>query len=1094
MPDARAARAEEKRPAPRLCNLRAARAARGDRSGARRAAKQLAFRAPDGLRPCVHPRRLLPAPESGMSTAASSVRWPLALCVGWLAAALLVQSCDNAACVFGPSNCQNDGTQGALGGQASLPGTGEWIASGAPLLDQFRPNGSGAHSRTPISLRFSESMDPGSLNNAFQLIQLGAGGLPGLPVPLTSTRIADGRLLVLLPTVPLTAGATYQIQHASGAQPRDRTGQSLVLPADLLVGTFTVAATDPTEISVLTQWPSDGAQNQSEISEIAVVFDRPIEAASVTAASWQVEVDGLPPSFDPQPAPVLVGVSPFLAQDSRAWRYRSLDDSGEPVPFGTAASVELLLSPAGSKIAEADNEDNELPELGFDFETADFSAPLGAALVSQPEDAIGIAHLTAGSGNELDLAVQLAGAQAGDVLTLYLFGENYADTPVLVALAREVQLTGAGPFLEVHVLREDFDLVLESSPLKAQFADGELGLALQLERGSVASPVRRVDFDTVQNGVQDALLDTLAPELLELLNPGDTNALFRSDQRDLVLAGRANEFVRAAEVVTTLGDNGSQAPVVGSSEDGLFLAAPVPLGALEAADLPLDYTITVFDRALNPAAAEAGSFSQLGAVGPDPLAAGGPIAVEVFDAHTLEPIEGALVATHADDGALDPVVQSAFTDADGRVIVDSAAGAATILSIDARDIGTALVDYDLFSLHGVPSARVSIPLQRASYPSASSGGTLGTTSPIAQLSLGLLGRRFADSRRPLFAEPTYAGLPCTSSPFGGGLLSCPFGPAPVRALSLGTQTAIAGSFLLSAGTFSPSALIQAFDLQIPLLSGLPGSVQATTIVIPFLLSEPDVPADLQPAALPTLLLESSFTNGIDTANLALDPAFTGEPRISVETLVPGVPGSAVVGLGLAFSTGPTSWSVRSAHPGAVGPDSELALDGSIDPDLRIRAVLRDLDGNLAGQRRRVSLLGSFLPVPNFLIPASVSQLSSPPDGGASGGASYELVIGNSLQDIQNEAGLYRVWLTDDTGRRWEHWKFDEPDAAGPSFALRVPDLGAAGGQGLANGGIEAVVQSFAWPDFMTSGSFLWSDIEREFDLHSSSAPTSFQQP
>jgi len=1029
-----------------------------------------------------------------MSTAASPVRWPLALCAAWLAAALLVQSCDNAACVFGPGGCQNDGTQGALGGQASLPSTGEWIEEGAPLLDQFRPNGAGAHSRTPISLRFSESMDPGSLNNAFQLIELGNGGLPGLPIPLTSARIADGRLLVLLPTIPLEPGATYQIQHATGSQPRDRTGQSLVLPADMLIGSFTVAATDPTEIAVLTQWPADGAQDQSSISEIAVVFDRPIDPASITASSWQVEVGGAPPVFDPQPAPVLVGVAPFLAQDTRAWRYRSLDDEGEPVSFGAGASVELLLSPVGSKITEQDVEENELPELSSDFETADFSAPISAELVSLPEDAIGIAHLTAGSGNELDLAVELAGAQAGDVLTLYLFGENYADTPVLVALAREVPLSGAGPFLTVHVLREDFDLVLQSSPLKAQFADGELGIALQLSRGSVSSPVLRADFDADQSGAQDALLDTVVPELVELLNPGDTSAFFRSDQRDLVIAGRANELVRAAEVTTALGDNGAQAPVVGSNEDGLFLAAPVPLGALEAADLPLDYTIAIFDRALNASAAVAGSFTQLGAVGPDPLGAGAPISIEVYDAHTLAPIEGALVATHADDGALDPLVQSALTDADGRATLNSANGSPTILSIDARDIGTALVDYDLFSLHGVPSARVSIPLQRAAIQSAASGGSLGTTSAIAQLSLGLLGRRFADSRRALFGEPTYAGGPCISSPFGGGLLDCPFGPVPVRSSTLGVQSAIAGSFLLTAGTFSPSALIQAFDLRIPLLSGLPGSTQLNEVVIPFLLSEPDVPADLQPVALPTLVLESSFTNGIDTGNLVVDPAFTGSPRVSVETIVPGVPGTAVVGLGLAFSTGATSWSVRSAHPGAVGPASELALDGSIDPDLRIRAVFRDLDGNVAGQRRRVSLLNQFFPVPNFLIPASVSQLASPPDGGASGGASYELVIGNSLQDIQNESGLYRVVLTDDTGRRWEHWKLDEPDAAGASFALRVPDLGAAGGQGLADGGIAASVQSYAWPDFLSSGSFLWSDVEREFDLHSSSAPTSFQQP
>ncbi|TAJ21496.1 MAG: hypothetical protein EPO68_04630 [Planctomycetota bacterium] len=1005
---------------------------------------------------------------------------------------------DDPSCFFGPGSCQGGSGPGALGEAATLPTDGAWILDGDPVVEQFRPNSNGAHANTPITLRFSESMSASSLGqslaSAFDLIEVGANGIPSpFPVLFTQSLQSDGRLLVLLPAQPLKPSTTYQIRAKADAKIKDLTGQLLVTSSDKLLGTFTVAATNPTEPRVLTTFPADDAINTSWSPELVVVFDQPIDAASVTSQSWIMQIDGADPVPDPDPTP-LTTLSPLPTTDTRIWTWKSEDSDGIATPYGPSAEFELELSPAAHPITNANGD--ELATTFIDFESASFDAPQAASLLSTPTDAIGIPNLTLGSGNELALGAQLAGAQSGDVVTLFLFGTSTATPPKLFALLRQKVLSSA-PFDSVIVEAQNFDLVAGTNPLTAKFADGELAVALRLRRGSVVSPLHVLDVDLDAAGAQHALLDTVAPTLSEVFTSAGATTSFRSEQRGLSFAGRASEPPARVTVVTPLGDNLAAPEVLGAAADGTFLASPIAaLDLIDPADLPLDYVVTVYDHALNASAPLNGQYRQVGVVGPAHYLLGDPLEVEVVDAVTLAPIEGALVLTHADDGATWPLVDNQLTGPDGIATIGSDSVFETILTVDAPDIGSAHVQYDLFSFHGVTSSRISIALTRAALDPptgvGTAAGTITTTGTIAALTLSLLGRRVSDSRRDPFEPRTLASPSCTSLPFGGGPLTCPFGPYEVRAHRLGASTLIAGAFAQTLTTFNPGTLIQGFELDLPLERVADEGVDALTIDVPQMLIEPGVPAIDLPVQAPNLNLFAFFTQGIDLANLVDDAALDGAPLVTVEGLVPGLPSSVVVGLGLAYDQGSLLWSVRSAYAGKASAVGELVTDGVLDPDLFLRGEIRDVDGNVAGQRRRISNIGQFQPFPNYLFPASVAHVLAPATGGTTGGAAFTLTIDNSIEDIQAEPGLYRVTLLDATGRRWSHVRADPPDAAGGTLDLRVVDIAADGGQPLADGPIEAVVESLGWPGFDASA-FLWSDLEREYDLFSRSAGVSFTQ-
>lgn len=1013
-----------------------------------------------------------------------------ALALAAALAAWIAPACDNPACVFG-GDCFSGGSGGgALGSNpASVPPDHAWLLPGAPKIVEFLPSGNQIATTTPVVLRFSESMSAGSLSSAFQLVEVGGFGAP---VPLLPPGlVGDGRLLVLVPALALKASATYELSFRDDVVVFDLLGTTLQEPEDGLVGSFTVAASDPTVPRLITSWPTDGLQNQSPTSEIVAVFDRrivPTGVNSVTVDTFVVTVGGVKPSAYPAPqAVIFAGGGGLPASDTRAWNWRSVDSQGLAVPFATGAAVDLTLSPAGHKIMTEDG--GTLPETQIDFDLIPFLAPLSAQIVSLPTDAIGIANL---SGSvPLEVAVEVTGGLASDELGIFLFGANQNGEDSLVALFREVTLANAAydPLTGIATLGEaQLDIASSTAPVDARFADGTLAIALRLERGGVISPVRLLDTDRADAAPQPALLDTTRPVLIGLSPAGTNLASLRSDLTDLVAVGRADEEVRAAEVSTALGDNGVVPPVIAFDEpqstldDGLFVAAPVVLGAIDPANLPLAFTLRIFDRALNAAAAPTtASFQQLGASGPAPALPGNPtVAVEAFAADGLAPVGGAHVFTHELAGGAPTFVDQAFTLSNGRATLNAAPGGETVVTVDAPG-------FDLFTFQGVPTARLGVPLSRANTPSATFQGTVTTID----LSVSTMTKWAADARLLGAQGDVVTVQGCSFNPIELNF-DCVYGPASMAAGPLGAAGVVAvipppGEF-----AYSPQGFLKGWRGRLPRKLAGAGQTSLLDFSLNSTLDAVGSPQEELAIDGPALDLDATGATGISLATL------DGDPRVALQARMRGIGGALLAGYGVAFpaSGAPTdNWRVRCAFPGVVDFDDtsypsdalgELVTDGVIDAELYVRCEIKDDLGNRSSRRPPLSTL----PALSSLPLAGAPRVTSPAAGGNSGGPAYDLVFDEVLGAV-GQPGIYRATLRAASGRRWALWRLG---GGGATLTLSLPDIAANGGNPLPNGSITARVEVFAWPGFAPQTSFLWTDLGRDLDVFAESAPVQFTQP
>lgn len=1011
---------------------------------------------------------------------------PFRLPCAALALALLLPGCgDNPTCIF-TTGC-NGGEVPLSENDARAPVAGEWLVDGQPEVTDAFPSGPQQAPTTPIVLFFSESMQAESLDGTFELVPILASGLPGPAVPgVSSALVSDGRVLIFFPPPPtgLTAGE-YRLRRTSSDEeeapvPLDLTGQTLALDSGETVTTFTVASSPPAAPKVVAIYPPDDAEAQAATTEIVVVFDRAVLQSSVDDGTFQVEVNDAPPAQDPLATPVLARLGANQVTDTRAFTWRSVDAEGVAVPLGTDANVELLLSPNGDPIREQDG--GILPLTQSRFQTLRFAPPLSATILSQPSDAIGLANLTDGDPEELVIELELDDLAPGDTLDLFLFGdqklENPPDDVPFIALQRTLQLTGVAPITLATFTREDVNLQVSSAPSDTRFADGPLVFAFRARRGSVVTPVMLLDLDPEPATILDPELDTEAPEVGTLAGSPDTSS-FRSDQRDLVLAGTADGELRSVEVTTPLGDNGSVPPVVGSQATGLFLAAPVALGQLATGTTT--YQFTARDRALNAASPGAGVFTQLGAVGPGAFTPGDALTVQVFDARTLLPRSGARVMVHSDlgNGTDFPFHAVATSDSLGLALLSTDAGAArVIVTVEASG-------YDLFTLHGVPSTRLSIPLEPAARaPALASGGVTSDDAAAIALLPGLT-RRHDDSRRDLRLPRGFAGTSCVTT---AGTFNCLHGDTEVRDLTLGARSFYAGDFTQSEGSFSAAQLLQAFALQVP-QPGVPSGVsQPALLALERMLIDPELPDEEAAQALPAFFLRVDPAGGVNLANLDDDPDTEGEPFVTVEARVPGLGGAIAVGPGLAYDQSGGLWRVRAAQPGAVTATGSLGADGAVDPDVHVRAEVVDAAGNASGVRPRLSAIVAGGSEPEFEaldVPRALAPLTN------LGSGAFTIELEQVIGDDRSEGGLYRVELEDITGRGWSLWSIDGSGSA--NVLLRGVDPADGGGTGLADGDILVRGSAFAWEGFDPSA-FLWSDLGREFELFSRTSQQTLSKP
>ncbi len=1002
-----------------------------------------------------------------------------------LGAALLsiVAGCDNPACVFSANGCNGTGGSGSVGGNpASIPVDGEWISPASPsVLAALPPDNVVAGSKTPVVVVFSESMSPdvgsatapppalppaGALDGAFELSTTNGAQLPFSSGALTG----NGRVLVLATSVPLPASSTFSLVQQTGSVVVDRTGQALTGPVGGVFGSFTIPATDPPNPSVVTTWPQDQSTSQSGKTEIVVVFDRPIDPSTVDTDSFAVSIGGSPPPNDPPPHALDLG----NGADNRVWVWQSVDAQGHPVDLGESANVTVTLSPLGHQIR--DTTGANVAARNFTFTTAAFPAPVSAAITSVPNDAIGIDEIS----GPADLAVQvsLSGAQAGDFLTLTMFGSNPGTpiNPPLMALRREVALVA--PFDSFTMTADEIDLLASSSPVKGRFADGTVAFAFQLRRGSVSSPVKLLDVDATTAGAQSPILDTVPPTVVALGAAGASTTTLRSDARDLVVFGRASEKISKALVTTALGDNESTSGVVpvvvGSTDAGTFVAAPIRLGVVDPTNLPLDFTLTVYDRALNSGVVQSSptdpsdGFRQVGASGPGTALPGGNVNVEVFDAVTLAPIQGAEVFVHRDRlgsvGAVNTV--AVLTDVNGMATLAAAPSGNTIVTVRKAA-------YDLFTFQAVPTSRVSVPLTVTGLPAGHVSGTVGPVASSDATDLNTYTRAATDSRQLDTADPFAPVASCT--PTGGPTeFECPFGPFDVVPGRIGAQSAVTVRFPANLGSYSPLTFLKTASVVLPVPPVPPSGSSVTNVPIPFLLDD----GTLDPEELP-------IDAPGQTLSTDLWPTFAGTPEVTVEATSPGLAGTVIVGRGVAFDASPPAGSflVRAAYPGAADgivdfPGDRLGslvVAGTIDADLFIGAEVADTAGSRATARPRFSRQTG------LLEPPALPVLAANPIAPNSGGEALDLTFPDVLPDAVSPPGrgIYRVRITDATGLSWTLYVPDPPDAAGGNVVVHLPNLG--GVFPLVSGSAQIAISGWSVPGLDLTR-FLWTDIDREHDL------------
>ncbi len=988
-----------------------------------------------------------------------------------LAGLVFTSGCgDNAACVFSSAGCSPGSGTGLAADPAGAPFTGMVIDDAQPEIQSLFPNASEQAGTTPIVIVFSESMQPTSLAGAFELVSI-SGGVTGIGVPLGGQLVAEGRVFVAFAPMEIEIG-DYQVR-ARGI-PLDVTGQALELnigdpdaPPGQGMGevlsNFSIVDDFEPEPQIIAMYPPMDSINANEIGDIVVVFDRPMNVDTVDEDSFVIDNGGTSVT-NPVIGPLTVGVPGAMLTEPRVIiaQMPGLDN---------AVTVGVTLSPPGNRIVEDGPDNAFLPTTQFFFDTGIVAVPLGGTILSDPSDAIGSSNLIEGGTNELMVQVALSGAMIGDFVDVFLFGEN-------IDLTQRIAVRGSFEIPDMAMDPDNPILGLSAFPIliapgEPRFADGVLDIAFRLRRGTRVSAMRVYDANpftiTVEEGV---LLDTTGPEVLDLLPPGGSTALVRSDARDLVIRGEASENVRAVEVVARGMTNelmaGTPATVVGAVS-GRFLSAPVPLGVVPGGSTT--FTMIAYDAALNPSDPITGRFEQKGVVRTG-TTGGTTFDIEVYDAETFEPLSGVTVFVHSDmgDGVNYPLFSTGSTGPDGLVTLGFNGAAAD--SLITADLG----GYDLFTLHGMTNTGISLPLRVSGNDTSLASGTITSTDLNAAADIPDDQSVVSDTRFLFSGNRAIHTAMCVAAP----ALACAFGPEPIRSFSFGAQAFFAGDFTRDAA--DPGAIeafLIAFDLRIPTDRVVAGSTLSSQITIEDLLA--GQAPDEQAMVFPDVDFDASMTNGVDLVNLEGDPLgedgdlmtpLPGRPRVTVEVEIPGTTGPLVVSTGAQFDLGGGMWQVRPVYPGIFERAGFLGSNDLAMDRLRVRFEVRDTSGNASGRR---PLAAEF---PGMFVLPDVTQLLAP---GAAVSLPFNIELSNSIPDP--ETGLYQVVL-DDGSRKWNLWRVDSAGAA--SVVLRVPALISAP---LSLGMINVDIASFQSPGANLS-SFLWSDLLNRHDRFTRTATQS----
>ncbi len=205
------------------------------------------------------------------------------------------------------------GYEDLAGNEASVPATSMFWTIGPPVVDTVEPTGPSVPVTSTVVLTFDRLMATTSVEAALTL----SPAAPYKPAwsQKTLTLTFDG---------PLRFGTTYQIGISTAATDTD--GTHLAAP---FAASFTTVAAG---LSVVDTLPADGVAGSSVDGPIAVVFDRPIDPATVKDALTIV--------------PPVAGTTSVVAVQSDTVRPPSPSPSASGGSDTTAGGSILLFTPA----------------------------------------------------------------------------------------------------------------------------------------------------------------------------------------------------------------------------------------------------------------------------------------------------------------------------------------------------------------------------------------------------------------------------------------------------------------------------------------------------------------------------------------------------------------------------------------------------------------------------------------------------------------------------------------------------------------------------------------------------------------------------
>ncbi|MCB9908346.1 MAG: hypothetical protein H6830_11560 [Planctomycetes bacterium] len=987
----------------------------------------------------------------------AALRWGGVPAFGLMGSLFLLglAGCDNPACVFSTQGCNTNGSGETEVGTALAfrPSDGQQILGTAPTLEQILPSGDGVQLTSPVVLRFSESMNPVSLAGAFLLGDRFSGEL--FPLQEPPVLVGDGRIVVLQPRNPLPDGREFELRMLPGALVTDITGQEWVPTSpNQLVSFGTDANQNPNPRVLLTE-PAAGDMGVSDLTEISVVFDRKMDPGTFDSTSMAIAIGGTAPTPNPQPTS---GFSGATAVES-VWTWSSEDAFGARVSLGPGASGRLVLSPSGNRLADPSG--NNLDTLNVDFTLAAVGAPVAGFKPFGAQDAIGLGDLNNPAIPVLQVELEDL-SEPGDELYLYVFGESPENNLEIAFLRRIPIAMGIGL---VDLFPADVQLLDGAGA--ALLKDGTIRVACEVVRGAQHTGLRRLDGNPLVEGVQDYGLDTLAPGIYSMgFNP-EPSGFLRSDQRDLVAFGLASEALTGARVSTSLGNNVGTLDPPAPTQVGalnLFVAAPVPLGLIDPGSGLINFDVQAFDQALNtPSMPFPGQYQQVGVASTGTPLAGGTLQVWVHHSESLEPIAGARVLTHQDDGSV-TFLGSALTDSSGTATVPSAAAGITLVTVD-------MPGFDLFTFCGAPRDRMQVLLNPIVPPASQWTGQVQALFPVAPLvNVDVF---VSDTRLSSAGSLWRSAGPCTLDT-AASLYRCNFGPELGRTNRIGFGTFVAADRTLPQQAFSPLSFLRAFGWETGQSQLTAEGLPTPSVLFVDTLLTTGVIEDL-PIEIPAQVLSIAAAPGLGTLLEA--------PRVMVDSRSPGMGRPVLVGMGIAYDAGANQFDIRSAIPGVVDGVQDSSGDalgvlvefGTIETDHFLRVEVEDQDGNMSVVRRHLSELDG------SLVATDVPVLLDPTPGSSVAGAAYTIHCSDPLRDGLGMGGVYQVRLTAVNGRSWSLWRQDPADAA-TDLQVQVPDIASHGGTPLPAGTTLCRISYWAAPG-LDDSEFLWSDLARDAERY-----------